>query len=128
MSEKKYKVLLIDDEPYILKLVKEVLESTDEFEVITYPDAENIVEKIKVNSPDIILLDIKLYGISGVEAIRIIKNTPEVKDIPVVAFTSFTMKGDREKFLKMGYDEYIPKPIDTRGFPEQIKKVVEKFK
>ena len=54
MSEKKYKVLLIDDEPYILKLVKEVLESTDEFEVITYPDAENIVEKIKVNSPDII--------------------------------------------------------------------------
>lgn len=113
------KVFLIDDDEKIQKLVKVILEK-ENFLLEISSDAENIVEKIKVCKPDIILLDIKLYGVSGVDAIKEIKNSDEFKNIPVIAFTSYTMKGDKERFIKMGFDGYIPKPIDTRNFVRQI--------
>ncbi len=113
------KVFLIDDDEKIQKLVKVILEK-ENFILEISSDAENIVEKIRACKPDIILLDIKLYGVSGVDAIKEIKNKDEFKNIPVIAFTSYTMKGDKERFLKMGFDGYIPKPIDTRNFIKQI--------
>ncbi len=119
------KVLLIDDDKKIQKLIKAILKN-DKFDLKIYSNANNIIKKIKMCKPDIVLLNIKLYGTSGVDAIKKIKSTEELKDIPIIAFTSYTMKGDRERFLKMGFDDYIPKPIDTRNFAQQINILLNK--
>ncbi len=120
---KKIKLLLIDDDEKILKLVKSIL-NQDEFEVTTYFNADDIKNKILNIRPDLILLDIKLYGTSGIDAIKIIKADDEINKIPVIAFTSYTMRGDKEKFLNMGYDGYIPKPIDIHTFKDEILKYI----
>ncbi len=122
---KKVKLLIVDDDTKILKLMENILDR-DQFDITTLLDADNIVKEIKKFSPDIVLLDIKLPGITGVEAIHSIKGNDAIKNIPVVAFTSYSMKGDREKFLKMGYDGYISKPIDTRIISKQILQNIKK--
>jgi len=117
--EKKVRLLIIDDDTTILKLMVNVLDK-DKFEILTLTDADNIVKEIKGSCPDIILLDIKLQGTTGVEAIHLVKEDKSINKIPVVAFTSYSMKGDKVKFLKMGYDGYIAKPINTRTIADEI--------
>ena len=90
------------------------------FEVFSYPRGDGIIKEIKRFFPDIVLLDIKISGISGVEAIQIVKGEKEIRNIPVIAFTSYAMKGDKEKFLNMGFDGYISKPINTRTVEGEI--------
>ncbi len=120
----KIKIILIDDDIYIQKLVKSVL-SDEKFELILFSDAESIVERITKYKPDIVLLDIKLHGKSGIDAIKEIKENKEINSIPIIAFTSYTMKGDKEKFLNIGYDGYIGKPIDTHTFEGEILKYLK---
>ena len=121
----KVKLLIVDDDTIILKLMQNVLDKK-EFHISTITDDENIINDIRKISPDIVLLDIKLPGTSGIETIHLIKNNDLIKSIPIIAFTSYNMKGDKEKFLKMGYDEYISKPFNTRTVSEQILKKVKK--
>ena len=121
---KKIKLLIVDDDIKIIKLMQTVL-GNDKFDITTRLNADNIIKDIKKNSPDIVLLDIKLPGTSGVEAIHLIKEDNSINTIPIVAFTSYSMKGDKDKFLKMGYDGYIAKPIDTRTITEQIKEYLK---
>ncbi len=123
--EKKTKLLIVDDDIKILKLMQTVL-GNDKFDITTRLNADNIIIDIKKNSPDIVLLDIKLPGTSGVEAIHLIKEDDAIKNIPIIAFTSYSMKGDRERFLKMRYDGYISKPINTREISNQILKYIKK--
>ena len=120
----KIKILIIDDDEKILKLISSILDK-DKFDVATSQDAENIKDKIVSVKPNLILLDIKLYGTSGIDAIKIIKSDAEINRIPVVAFTSYTMRGDKERFLNMGYDGYIPKPIDIHTFESEIMKYIK---
>ncbi len=122
---KKIKLLIVDDDIKILKLMQTVL-GNDKFDITTRLNANNIIKDIKKNSPDIVLLDIKLPGTSGVEAIHLIKENDAIKNISIVAFTSYGMKGDREFFFKMGYDGYISKPINTREISNQILKYIKK--
>lgn len=121
----KIKLLIVDDDIKILKLMQTVL-GNDKFDITTRLNADNIIKDIKKNSPDIVLLDIKLPGTSGVEAIHLIKEDDAIKNIPIIAFTSYSMKGDRERFLKMGYDGYISKPINTREISNQILQYTKK--
>ena len=116
------KLLIIDDNAIILKLMKNVLDEK-KFIIKTLNTADNIINEIKKIIPAIILLDIKLPNTTGEEAIRLIKKENCCKDIPIIAFTSYTMKGDKTKFLKMGYNGYIAKPIDTRANNGVFKKI-----
>eukprot|EP00831_Metopus_contortus_P009854 TRINITY_DN13804_c0_g1_i2.p4 TRINITY_DN13804_c0_g1~~TRINITY_DN13804_c0_g1_i2.p4 ORF type:complete len:116 (+),score=37.16 TRINITY_DN13804_c0_g1_i2:93-440(+) len=74
----------------------------------------------KEHMPDLVLLDIQMPVMDGEKALKILKEDPRTKALQVIAVTSFAMKGDRERLLRMGFAGYIAKPIDTREFPSLI--------
>ena len=114
-------ILVIDDHAVNLKLVSDLLE-LEGYVVIRCSDAESAIELLKNNLPDLILMDIALPGIDGLQLTRIIKADHRTRDIKVIALTAFAMPGDKDRVLEAGCDGYITKPIDTRKFKSQIDK------
>jgi CheY-like chemotaxis protein len=108
-------VLVIEDNELNMKLAKSLLQ-LGKCHVLGANDAETGIEKAREHQPDLILMDIQLPGMDGLSATRIIKKDPVLKNIPVVALTAYAMQGDDEKAIGAGFDGYITKPIDTRGF------------
>jgi len=78
----------------------------------------------RAHKPDLILLDVQMPVMNGFMVIRELRNHPELSRIKAIAVTSFAMKGDREKALQAGFDEYVTKPIDTRTFPDLVRRVL----
>ncbi len=83
-------------------------------------DGEEAIKKAETGDYDLILMDIELPGMDGVEVTKIIKTRD--KNLPVVALTSYAMKGDRERFMKAGFDEYMSKPLDVSEFIKRLDK------
>jgi CheY-like chemotaxis protein len=117
--EAKVKIMVVEDNPVNLKLVGDLLEF-DGFEVYPCPDAEIAMETLNKTLPDLILMDMALPGMDGLELTRIIKANEKTGQIIIVALTAYAMKGDKEKALAAGCNGYITKPIETRKFKEQI--------
>jgi two-component system cell cycle response regulator DivK len=118
-------VLIVEDTPVNLKLV-EVLLSRNGFDVRTAKTAEDALEVLKQFTPRLVLTDIALPGMDGVELIRRLKSDPTKRDTVVLALTAFAMKGDEEKAFQAGCDGYITKPIDTRTFPALIRQYLSR--
>jgi two-component system cell cycle response regulator DivK len=118
-------VLIIEDNEKNLKLFKLILESNG-FGTSTARDGKEGVELALRLHPDIILMDIQMPVMSGVEAIKLIKGNEVTKNTPVIATTAYAMKGDRELFLSFGFNGYISKPIRIKEFLETIDSVVNK--
>lgn len=116
------KVLVVEDNDRNRRLVKVVLKARG-YKVIEAVTAEEAMTKLNNEHIDLILMDIQLPEMDGLELTRNIKRNLDTKDIPIIALTAYAMKGDREKFLAAGCDDYISKPIDTQMLP----KVVAKF-
>jgi two-component system cell cycle response regulator DivK len=112
-------ILIVDDNPINLKLAR-VLLMNEGYEVKTAPDAEEALKIIETFKPRLILMDIQLPGMDGLELTRRLKNSPDTKDILVLALTAYAMKGDDEKAMAAGCDGYITKPIDTQALPGMI--------
>ena len=119
----KESVLIVDDNEMNVKLLRWVLEKNG-YEVHTAGDAKSARATIRAVRPCLVLMDIQLPDIDGLQLTREFKADPDLRDIPVVAVTSYAMKGDRQKSLDAGCDGYITKPIDTRQFPLDIQKYV----
>jgi CheY-like chemotaxis protein len=113
------RILIVDDNATNLKLVAYLMKANG-YTVDTALDAESAIEAIRVNRPDVILMDIQLPGIDGLELTRRLKADPGTREIVIVAVTAYAMKGDQAKALEAGCDDYITKPIDTRSLPETI--------
>ena len=113
------KVLIVDDNPTNLKLVKYVVESAGH-QVATAIDAPSTLAALAHDRPAAILMDLQLPGVDGLELTRWIKANPDTAGIAIIAVTAYAMKGDREKALEAGCDDYVTKPIDTRALPEVI--------
>ena len=113
------RILIVDDNATNLKLVAYLMKANG-YTVETALDAESALDAIGVNHPDVILMDIQLPGIDGLELTRRLKADPRTRDIVIVAVTAYAMKGDQAKALAAGCDDYITKPIDTRTLPETI--------
>ena len=118
-------VLIVDDTPVNLKLVR-VLLSRQGFEVRTANTAEEALEVAQSFRPQLVLADIQLPGMDGLEMTRRLKAAPETQHTIVLALTAFAMKGDEQKAFEAGCDGYITKPIDTRTFPDLIRKYLAK--
>jgi two-component system cell cycle response regulator DivK len=116
------KILIVEDEPRNLKLVRDLLERF-KYETIEATDGEQGVQLARAQKPDLILMDIMMPKMDGLEATRIIKEDAVTKHIPIIALTSFAMKGDKERTLEVGCDGYISKPIDIR----ELMKMVDNF-
>lgn len=106
-------ILVIEDNPSNLKLVRICLEKSD-YNVITAMDAEEGLDVLKEKLPDLILMDLQLPGMGGLQLTSLLKKNPETKSIPIIALTAYAMKGDELKVYSAGCDGYITKPIDTR--------------
>jgi two-component system, cell cycle response regulator DivK len=113
------RILIVDDNATNLKLVAYLMKANG-YTVDTALDAESAIVAIRNHHPDVILMDIQLPGIDGLELTRRLKADPATRDIVIVAVTAYAMKGDQAKALAAGCDDYITKPIDTRTLPETI--------
>jgi two-component system, cell cycle response regulator DivK len=112
-------VLVVEDNPRDLKLVRDVLRAKG-YEVIDAGTAEAGIELARAQQPALILMDVMLPGMDGRQAAKLLKEDPQTREIPIVALTSFAMKGDREKLLAGGFDGYIAKPIDIKELPKAL--------
>ena len=118
------RVLIVDDNATNLKLVAYLVRANG-YEVDTAGDAEAALAAIAANRPDVILMDLQLPGIDGLELTRRLKANPATKDIAIIAVTAYAMKGDQEKAHEAGCDDYVTKPINTRALPELIARYVK---
>jgi CheY-like chemotaxis protein len=113
-------ILIIDDTPVNLRLTR-ILLVNEGYKVLTAASAEEGLELLRSDHPQLILVDIQLPGIDGLEFTRRVRQNPEMNDVSIVALTAFAMKGDEQKALDAGCDGYITKPIDTRALGARIR-------
>ena len=118
-------LLVIEDNPKNLKLVRDLLQIS-RYQVFEATDAESGIKLAREHQPDVILMDLKLPGMDGLSATRIIRADAELKDTAIAALTAHVMQGIEEKARRAGCDEFIPKPIDTRSFLDTISELLEK--
>jgi len=118
-------ILIVEDNPTNMKLSTFVLESAD-YTVITATDAEIGLTLARESHPDLILMDIQLPGMDGLEATALLKGDDATRAIPVVALTALAMKGDEERIRAAGCDGYIAKPLDYKELLATVKVSLEK--
>ena len=116
-----YIILIVEDNERNLKLLRDVLEYAG-YGVRAARTAEDGIALALNEPPDLVLMDLKLPGIDGMEALRRLRESPRTADIPVVAVTAQAMKQDRERALRAGFDGYVVKPIGVRTFPDQVRR------
>jgi CheY-like chemotaxis protein len=113
------KIMIVDDNPSNLMLAGDVLKF-EGFEVISCVDAKDALNQLQHILPNLILMDLAMPGMDGLQLTQKLKSEFRTKNIKIVALTASAMKGDKEKILDVGFDGYITKPIDTRIFKDQI--------
>ncbi|WP_372396870.1 response regulator [Azospirillum sp. HJ39] len=114
-------VLIVEDNELNMKLFHDLLEAHG-YDTLQTRDGMEAIKLARQHRPDLILMDIQLPEVSGLEVTRWIKDDPELRSIPVVAVTAFAMKGDEEKIRRGGCEDYVAKPISVVKFLETVKK------
>lgn len=115
------KALMVDGDQLNLELELEMLDAAG-FTAEGAQDGAEVIKKIDTEIYDLILTEIRLYGMDGIELRKIIKSKPVYNRVPVIALTAYAMKGDKERFLSAGFDDYISKPIDVHDFMKRVEK------
>jgi two-component system cell cycle response regulator len=115
------RVLVVEDNPTNLKLVSFVMRAAG-FDVDGAGDAQAARAAIAARKPRVILMDLQLPNTDGLSLTRELKADPATRDIAIIAVTAYAMKGDRERALAAGCDDYVTKPIDTRTLPALVEK------
>jgi two-component system, cell cycle response regulator DivK len=113
-------ILIVDDNEQNQRLAREVLRFAG-FRTLEAGDGADGVALAVEHRPDLVLMDIRMADMNGMEALRKLRADERTAEIPVVALTSSTMKGDRERFLAAGFDGYLQKPISVREFADQVR-------
>jgi CheY-like chemotaxis protein len=114
-------ILVVEDNERNLKLLRDLLEY-EGYGVRAARTAEDGIALAVSEPPDLVLMDLQLPGIDGIEALRRLRESPRTANIPVVAVTAQAMKQDRERVLQAGFDGYVEKPISVRAFPDQVRR------
>ena len=118
-------VYVIEDNEKNMKLFKAILKLIPNVGVFEETRGDLGLELIKSGNPDLIILDIQLPEMSGMDICAELRKIKKFKEIPIIAVTSFAMKGDKEKILSVGFNEYISKPIKVNDFRELVKKFLK---
>jgi CheY-like chemotaxis protein len=116
---KREPILIVDDNPQNLKLAKVIL-AAEGYEVRTAVDAEDALTILESFTPSLILMDLQLPRMDGLELTRRLKADPARRDIIIIALTAYAMKGDDRKAFAAGCDGYISKPIDIDALPRMV--------
>ncbi len=115
------KVLIVEDNELNMKLFNDLLEA-HQIDTIQVQDGNKVLDIAREQKPDLILMDIQLPEVSGLDVTKWLKEDDELKGIPVIAVTAFAMKGDEEKIREGGCEDYISKPISVVKFLEVVQK------
>ena len=115
------KVMIVEDNELNMKLFNDLLQAQG-YSTVQNSDGRDILKMVRQNRPNLIIMDVQLPGVSGIELTRMLKSDAELKEIPVLAITAFAMKGDQEKIMESGCDGYLSKPISVPVFLETIAK------
>jgi two-component system cell cycle response regulator DivK len=118
-------VLIVEDNPRNLKLVRDVLGHAG-YSTLDACDGEAGVSLARSARPDLVLMDINLPGITGLEALALLRADAATASIPVAALTAYAMAGDRERLLAAGFDGYLEKPLDVRALPRQVEALLSR--
>jgi two-component system, cell cycle response regulator DivK len=113
-------ILLVDDCTHNLKLTRFLLRK-EGFEVTTAENAQQALSALGEHIPDLILMDVQLPGMDGLQLTRHLRRDASLNDVPIVAFTASSIKGDEQLALAAGCDGYVSKPIDTRTFVSVVR-------
>ena len=114
------KIMIVEDNELNMKLFNDLLEAHG-FETVTTRDGTKAVELAMVEKPDLILMDIQLPEVSGLDITKQIKDNDDLKNVPIIAVTAFAMKGDEDKIRESGCNGYVSKPISITTFIETIR-------
>jgi two-component system cell cycle response regulator DivK len=117
-------VLIVEDNEKNMKLFRDVLQATG-YRTLEAGSGEQAVETATEHRPDLVLMDVQLPGIDGVEALGRLREDDRTAAITVIALTAQAMQGDRERFLDAGFDGYISKPVDVPEFILTVKRFCE---
>ena len=112
-------ILIVDDNAINLKLLRLTLK-VEGYDVQTAVDAEQAMAVLAVFRPRLVLMDLQLPGMDGLDLTRRLKADPATRDAIIVAVTAYAMKGDEQRALDAGCDGYVTKPIDTRTLPDIV--------
>ena len=112
-------ILIVEDNELNMKLFHDLLEAHG-YQTLQTADGLSALDIARENRPDLILMDIQLPEVSGLEVTKWLKEDEELRSIPVVAVTAFAMKGDEEKIIEGGCEAYISKPISVNSFLETV--------
>jgi CheY-like chemotaxis protein len=115
----RHKVLIVEDNPMNMRLIEMILKS-DDYLLLKANDGEEALAITSLDHPDLVLMDIRLPKLSGLEVARRLKKNGKLSHTPIIAITAHAMKGDEEKAIEAGCDSYISKPIDTRKLPRLV--------
>jgi CheY-like chemotaxis protein len=121
----KKKILLVEDNPATVDIIQTELEYLG-YDSAVAENGQKAVDLAATFHPDLIVMDISLPKMNGLEATTLIRNNPQTQNIPVLAATARALPGDREKCIQAGCDDYIAKPFTHRELGEAIKKLLKK--
>lgn len=119
------KIYVIEDNEKNMKLFRAILKLIPDIEIYEETRGDLGLELIKSGDPDLIILDIQLPELDGVEICKKLRKIEKFKNVPMIAVTSFAMKGDKERILNAGFNEYISKPIRVQKFRELVKSYLD---
>ncbi|GAA0581978.1 response regulator [Caenispirillum bisanense] len=117
-------ILIVEDNDLNMKLFNDLLQAHG-YDTLQTKDGREVLGIAREKRPDLILMDIQLPEISGLEITRMLKDDADLRSIPVVAVTAFAMKGDEEKIREGGCEGYIAKPISVATFLQTVNKFLE---
>ncbi len=113
------RILVVEDNPMNMKVVLMTLKRYG-YTLLEAVDGEQALEMATREKPDLILMDIQLPKMDGMEVTRRLRQMPDFKQTPIIALSAYAMKGDREKGMEAGFDDYLSKPVNTRELPKVI--------
>ena len=120
----KHKVLIVEDNPLNMRLIEMILKS-DNYLLLKAIDGEEALAIAAIDHPDLVLMDIRLPKLSGLEVARRLKKNGKLSHIPIIALTAHAMVGDEEKALAAGCDDYLVKPIDEKKLYAKLAKFLK---
>lgn len=125
MSTKKPRILIVDDEPDALELIKFNMKESG-YQVVTAPDGRKALETIKNERPDLVVLDLMLPEVDGLEVCKIIRRNAETSDLPIIMLTAKAAEIDRVLGLELGADDYMTKPFSPRELMLRIRNLLKR--
>jgi two-component system cell cycle response regulator DivK len=115
----KHKVLIVEDNPLNMRLIEMILK-TKNYTLLKATDGQEALDIATREHPDLILMDIRLPTVNGLEVARRLKENQAFSQTPIIALTAHAMKGDKEKAIEAGCESYLSKPINTRQLPKLV--------